>query len=137
MSKTWTDNTGTIHQVIAPGRINSLSARGITIRAYLLERDGFVCQHCARRHGSVVFEDRLEIDHIIPWRDGGTNHPDNLQMLCPTCNKQKMRREHIWRANDKIGTPNDYRKWVQRWVPEGYANCTFLPNAWPIDGQGG
>lgn len=135
-SKTWMDDIGTIHQVIGPGRIHSLSTRAKILRAYLAERAHYECQNCGVREGPA-WDDRLEVDHIIPWRDGGTNHPDNLQLLCPKCNKGKRRWERLWRDNDRIGTPNDYRDWIQRWVPSGYAECTFSPDAWPLAGQGG
>ena len=36
------------------------------------------------------FEDRhLEVDHIISQRKGGTDHIDNLQLLCSNCNRVK------------------------------------------------
>ena len=31
----------------------------------------------------------LTIDHIVPRSRGGTNHPDNLQLLCQACNSTK------------------------------------------------
>ena len=34
----------------------------------------------------------LEIDHIIPKADGGTDHVGNLQLLCGNCNKVKGKR---------------------------------------------
>lgn len=40
------------------------------------------CNYC----GST---ENLEIDHIIPLSRGGTNDPDNLQILCKTCNRKK------------------------------------------------
>ena len=45
-------------------------------------RDGFHCQHCHATKG-------LTIDHITPLIRGGTNDPDNLQLLCKTCNSRK------------------------------------------------
>ena len=39
----------------------------------------------------------FEVDHIIPRSKGGTDHMDNLQLLCPHCNRVKGDRpqEHL------------------------------------------
>lgn len=50
----------------------------------VLARDGYRCLCCgcdSRR--------RLEIDHVAPSYFGGTNHMDNLQVLCGVCNRHK------------------------------------------------
>lgn len=50
---------------------------------FLLERD----HHCL-----VCGESRigfLSIDHIVPKVSGGTNHRENLALLCRTCNSNK------------------------------------------------
>ena len=31
----------------------------------------------------------FEVDHIVPASRGGTDHIDNLQMLCGNCNRIK------------------------------------------------
>ena len=31
----------------------------------------------------------LELDHVIPKSRGGTDHIENLQLLCPSCNRIK------------------------------------------------
>ena len=57
-----------------------------TIKPYLrqrvLERATHRCQHC-RNAG------RLEVDHIIPVSDGGSDEPANLQALCVRCHVAK------------------------------------------------
>jgi hypothetical protein len=53
------------------------------VRPYILERDNYTCQECG------VTEGPLEIDHIIPIANGGTNKLDNLQVLCLPCNRRK------------------------------------------------
>ena len=55
------------------------------IRARILARDRCTCQHCGR----TLPPAQLHVDHITPRMMGGTNHPDNLQALCATCNLRK------------------------------------------------
>jgi 5-methylcytosine-specific restriction endonuclease McrA len=49
-------------------------------------RDQDQCRNCSSRHA-------LQIDHIQPIAKGGTNEPDNLQLLCRNCNLQKAIRD--------------------------------------------
>ncbi len=51
---------------------------------------GPFCQGCGRDYG---FDPRvLEVDHVSPKPDGGTDAYDNLTLLCPPCNKEKRDR---------------------------------------------
>ena len=43
---------------------------------------------CAGRDTHFPFR-VMEVDHILPWFKGGTDHPDNLQRLCSSCNRSK------------------------------------------------
>lgn len=52
------------------------------LRKLVLERDNYTCQLCGSKK-------ELTIDHVIPFSKGGSNHPDNLQTLCKTCNIKK------------------------------------------------
>ena len=38
----------------------------------------------------------FEVDHVIPQARGGTDHLDNLQLLCPHCNRIKGDREQSY-----------------------------------------
>lgn len=55
------------------GRVWSWGA----VAGYVMQRDG-TCQRC----GS---DRRLEVDHILPVVDGGTDDPENLRLLCHGC----------------------------------------------------
>jgi len=43
---------------------------------------------CTGCLGDLLMLD-YHVDHIMPISKGGTNWPENLQLLCPTCNLQK------------------------------------------------
>ncbi len=61
-----------------------------TQHATLLVDIGAFCQGCGRDYN---FDPRvLEVDHIRPKSDGGTDAYDNLTLLCPPCNKEKRDR---------------------------------------------
>lgn len=47
-----------------------------SLRATVEQRDGAICSDC----GTAIR--RLIVDHIIKVEDGGTDHPDNLRLLC-------------------------------------------------------
>lgn len=51
-------------------------------RKILIELLGNKCKTC----DSVV---RLELDHIVPVKDGGENTFSNLQVLCSVCHRKK------------------------------------------------
>lgn len=61
--------------------------RAITpkIRFAVFSRDGFTCTYCGHLPPTV----RLEIDHIVPLSQGGTNDPSNLVTSCVDCNRGK------------------------------------------------
>ena len=51
---------------------------------------GAFCQGCGRDYN---FDPRvLEVDHMSPRSDGGTDAYDNLTLLCPPCNRAKLDR---------------------------------------------
>lgn len=56
---------------------------GDKISAY--SKQNGVCTRC----GKFFEYSDMEGDHIIPWSKGGKTVPDNCQMLCKRCNRQK------------------------------------------------
>ena len=56
----------------------------------LLIELGAYCQGCGNNYS---FDPRvLEVDHVVPKTDGGTDAYANLTLLCPPCNKEKRDR---------------------------------------------
>lgn len=51
----------------------------------VFKRDRFCCQYCGATPPSVV----LEVDHIHPVSEGGSNQQDNLITSCFDCNRGK------------------------------------------------
>ena len=60
----------------------------LRLRFRVMLRDNFKCQHCGKSpatYQGIV----LNVDHIIPWSDGGETTIQNLQTLCTECNLGK------------------------------------------------
>ena len=55
----------------------------VGIRFTVLKRDRYRCQICKRPGGD------LEVDHIVPVGQGGSDRMDNLQTACQDCNRGK------------------------------------------------
>ena len=51
----------------------------------LFRRQEGICNGCKAKFPIWGFE----VDHIVPQSRGGTDHPDNLQLLCAYCNRTK------------------------------------------------
>jgi len=56
-----------------------------TIKRNLALQHGRICQWCKNRFSLSD----LEIDHIKKRSEGGSNHYDNLQLLCHPCHVKK------------------------------------------------
>lgn len=57
----------------------------VRVRFEVFKRDDFTCQYCGVRSPEVI----LEVDHIHPVSDGGTDEPINLITSCWSCNRGK------------------------------------------------
>lgn len=60
-----------------------------TVRFEVFKRDKFSCQYCGRSAPDVV----LEVDHIVPVSEGGSNDIMNLVTACRDCNRGKTNRK--------------------------------------------
>lgn len=63
-------------------------ALSVRVRFEVFKRDGFRCRYC----GAGALDDPLEIDHVIPVSEDGTNDPANLVTACWACNSGKRDR---------------------------------------------
>lgn len=55
------------------------------LRHEVFKRDGYKCVECGATNKDV----RLEVDHIVPLSNGGSDELTNLQTLCHECNMSK------------------------------------------------
>lgn len=69
------------------GSTKRSSRKGISLslRYDILKRDGFQCSLCSASGKDA----RIQVDHIVPVANGGTNHKSNLRILCFECNHGK------------------------------------------------
>lgn len=64
-----------------PGRPKSNRAtEARALKRLLIDLRGPRCQRCAFDDVNI-----LVVHHIVRCSDGGTNDPDNLELLCPNC----------------------------------------------------
>lgn len=59
-----------------------------SLRFEVFKRDSFTCQYCGAKAPDVI----LEVDHINPVAEGGTNDILNLITCCRDCNRGKGKR---------------------------------------------
>lgn len=59
------------------------------LRLAVMSRDGHRCQIAGPRCTVAA----VEVDHIVPWSEGGSDALDNLQAVCPECHAPKTQAE--------------------------------------------
>jgi len=70
----------------------------IALRKEILERDNYICHYCGKT------SDHMEVDHIIPVNEGGTDDPVNLVACCRSCNRKKS--DKPYESQTKASPPN-------------------------------
>lgn len=79
------------------------------LRKHIFHRDNYQCKHCGITADDIPegwdgtttlfsqsplingFKTVLVVDHILTLLAGGLNVPENLQTLCETCNRKKIK----------------------------------------------
>lgn len=67
-------------------------------RAKIFAEAGGKCAKCTRKLGP---SDDWDIDHAIALENGGTNAPENLQVLCDWCHTPKTSDDHRTASKSK------------------------------------
>jgi len=83
--------------VIAPATVIPELEPSAAVKKEVMRRDGAWCRCCESKH-------RLQIDHIQSIYHGGSNDPDNLQVLCAICNGDKDVKEMNFRKTATLLT---------------------------------
>ena len=79
------------------------------VRKQALARAGFKCEECG-------IDGRLDVDHVVPWRDGGAWFElSNLRCLCRSCHEKKTYRQDRFDGDDEPVFP----KPSPRFGPDG------------------
>lgn len=123
MKKYWKDLDGIRHKSIqSTNALDFKRPLHKKVRNFVFRRANFTCQLCGvspekipeNYDGSGIFYVRdlngnlvyMVVEHILSRRCGGTNHPDNLQCACETCNRKKIKHD----IADFLSLPGNSRK---------------------------
>jgi len=84
-------------------------------RKEILYKYDWTCQSCGckvhdRRTGNWNTPDKAHLDHIIPISKGGNSEPDNIQVLCRTCNLSKHAKIENTNNTKQLKSPVTVRK---------------------------
>ncbi len=93
----WKNNPDKRRGYKAARRARELDAPGCYLEEDIQALLGTQQGVCAAPHCEEKIEHLYHVDHIDPLVNGGTNWPDNLQLLCPTCNCSKGAKSYqVW-----------------------------------------
>ena len=126
--------------------VNIKKVRNISksLRFDVFQRDNHTCQYCGHRSPGV----ELEIDHLIPVAEGGTDDFENLVTSCRDCNSGKSDKliEYLtegysreeWREelrNQRIDLLKEKREKLGE-VIQYWAKCrgVYKPSPYDLDG---
>jgi hypothetical protein len=96
----------------------------LALRFAILRRDDFRCQYC----GATALEDKLEVDHIIPWEKGGETVASNLTTSCRRCNAGKKNTTIVFRPSpeESAFASTVRNRILDRFGPFSLAECEEL-----------
>ena len=72
------------------------------LRDSVVNRDRYTCQECGYRKGNKERR-QLNVHHVIPRKEGGADHPENLVTLCKRCHgKMEGKRKNPRNPEDAV-----------------------------------
>lgn len=108
----WTDFAGRPWPVVrSPRRLKFKYPAHAALRRHCFHRDGYACRRCPAKALDVPanydgretlftntmtrtgWRDMLVLDHVLTLKAGGLSVIGNLQTLCETCNRRKVRED--------------------------------------------
>lgn len=78
------------------------------MREAVKRRDEYRCRVCGRGPDDGV---RLEVDHVVPWTQGGDDVMDNLVTLCKPHHNEKTKQEAAERRGKRSYIPAPSVEW--------------------------
>lgn len=85
--------------------------------AYVRARDEYTCQICKDKKGKNALPGKIQVHHIVPRENGGSDIPSNLICLCPE-HHQKVHNNH---NNNKL-----FKELQERKIPTFYKDSTYM-----------
>jgi multidrug efflux pump subunit AcrA (membrane-fusion protein) len=82
----------------------------INVKRRLLAKADYQCQFVSHEGKRCCQKTALQVDHIHAFSRGGSNDPENLQILCPLHNRRKYERE-CGEALFGFGSQPDLPEW--------------------------
>ena len=87
-----------IHRTDQPHRTDQGNLPRYTSHKDTLYGNNEYCGGC----GEHFLKRNMTIDHIVPRKHGGTDHPSNLWLLCAACNSSKGTKSQLEFLNDRM-----------------------------------
>ena len=91
----------------APHRYGTVAELPGPLR-HALRPAGGNCGGC----GEHFLKRNVTIDHIVPRKHGGTDHPENLWLLCAACNSSKGTKSQVEFMQDRMSKSGKVTPWL-------------------------
>ena len=114
----WIDADGTKVPVLKSKKLRFSKPGAAQLLRFVVNRDGGKCVICGA-------SDDLVVDHIVSIRNGGSNHPTNLRLLCCSCNARKVGLFDARKVHEKRHLTNG--SWVVSECSGGVSVGVILP----------